>query len=36
MNTASALVFLHKRKTVHLDVKSANILLTTNKIAKLA
>ena len=34
-NIASALAFLHKRRVVHLDVKSANILLTANNVAKL-
>ena len=34
-NIASALAFLHKKKVVHLDVKSANILLTSNNVAKL-
>lgn len=34
-NIASALAFMHKKGVVHLDVKSANILLTSNNIAKL-
>ena len=34
-NIASALAFLHKKKVVHLDVKSPNILLSSNNVAKL-
>lgn len=35
INIASALSFMHKKGVVHLDVKSANILLTSNNVAKL-
>ena len=34
-NIASALAFMHKKGVCHLDVKSANILLSTNNVAKL-